>query len=394
MTIADYIPFINTDYDCHAATQLYSDAVAVRVSLESIEKTRAKLPIGPKRWVDASIDGLHHKDPSKLTDSYQLHLHKFANYQQIANPEFQKSPISDVAKQFVFSVLNYCRAEAPDWISVPQLPIVSDSSRNKINRLFAEHTYEWKATNSYSGKLILPVIFTHQNQVNKKTERNKKIVAISGCYSAARADGIWAVDQTLNDQEGSGKFDERFPALRKFHEELNEKMPQSGIMVAGPYWGMNLILWSRGYAHFPAIGLGGSYKYNIPGQRLPKGIVRVALRPLRRWAIASPALKGWLSDTVASLPVGDPLKVEFAALEKDFAKLQVTPNAKLQIATFYKNWFDKFSALPQAGRALALYQDLSSAYVLGKTLKALPDKREGTARRPERVAQQLMMNCL
>ena len=394
MTTADYIPFINTEYDCQAATEFYSDAVAMRVSLESIEKTRSKLPSGPKRWIDASIDGLHYKDLSKLTDSYQLHLNKFTGYQQIASPEFQKSPNTDVAKQFVFSVLNRCKSEAPDWISVPQLPIVSDTSRNKINKLLAELTDEWKARNSYAGKLILPVIFTHQNQINKKTERNKKIVSISTCYSAARADGVWAVDHTLNDQEGSGKFDERFPALRKFHEELNEKMPQNIITVAGPYWGMNLIFWARGCVNFPAIGLGGSYKYNIPGQKLPKGIVRAALRPLRRSAIASPSLKGWLLETVASLPAGDPIKVDFAALEKDFAKLQVAPNAKLQIAAFYKSWFDKFSTLPQPGRALALYQDLSSAYVLGKTLKALPDAREGTARRPERVAQQLMMNCL
>jgi hypothetical protein len=394
MTTADYVPFINSEYDCQAATQFNSDAAVMRVSLESIEKTRSKLPSGPKRWIDASIDGLHYKDPSKLSDNYQLHLNKFIGYQQIANPDFQKNPNKDVVKQFVDSVLNLCKSEAPDWISVPQLPIVSDASRNKINKLFAELADQWKVKAAYTGKFILPVIFTHQNQINKKTERNKKIVSISACYSAARADGIWAADHTLNDQDGSGKFDERFPALRKFHEELNEKMPENTITIAGPYWGINLVLWARGCVQFPAIGLGGSYKYNIPGQKLPKGIVRVALRPLRRWAIASPSLKGWLSDTVASLPAGDAARADFASLEKEFAKLQVVPNAKLQIAAFYKSWFDKFSALPQPGRALALYQDLSSAYVLGKTLEALPDAREGTARRPERVAQQLMMNCL
>ena len=84
---------------------------------------------------------------------------------------------------------------------------------------------------------------------------------------------------------------------------------------------------------------------------------------------------------------------DFVTIEKDFSKLQTSANGKMQIAKFYKSWFDKFSSLPYAGRALALYQDLSSSYVLGKTLKNLP-KEEGTARRPERVAQQLMMNCL
>ncbi|HKW87488.1 MAG TPA: hypothetical protein VJN21_01900 [Candidatus Acidoferrales bacterium] len=389
----DYIPFVNTEYDCQATTQLYSDAFAMRIGLEMIEKTRSKLPVGPKRWVDASIDGLHHKDLSRLSDNYQLHLSKFVNSQRIADPQYHRSPDKVVAEQFVFSVLDRCKAEMPDWISVPQLPLVSDTSRNKINKLFAELTSKWKVKAGYSGKLILPAILTHQNQVNKKTERNKKIISIVTCVAAAGADGIWVADATLNDQDGSGKFDERFPALRKFHEELNQAISENCITICGPYWGMNLILWARSCARYPAIGLGGSYKYNIPGQKLPKGKIRVALRPLRRWAIANPSLRTWLTDTVASLATNDPARADFAQIEKEWSRLQIAPNGKIQIATFYKNWFSKFSTLPQAGRALALYQDLSSSYVLGKTLKPLSADEE-TARRPERVAQQLMMNCL
>jgi hypothetical protein len=80
-------------------------------------------------------------------------------------------------------------------------------------------------------------------------------------------------------------------------------------------------------------------------------------------------------------------------MAKDFGTLQVKNEARWQVAQFYKNWFDKFSALPPSGRALALYQDLSSAYVLGKTLPKLPEE-EKTARSPARVAKQLMLNCL
>jgi len=393
MTTSDYIPFINTAYDCAIARQLYSDATAMRISLESIEKIRPNLPSSPKRWVDPSIDGLHHKDFSKLTDNYKAHVKKFVGYEQVADPQFQEKPDKQVVEQFVFSVLNCCKLQSPDWISVPQLPLVSNTARNKINKLLAEKTKLWKAQSAYIGKFILPAIFTHQNQLNKKTERNKKIASIVNCFSAAGADGVWAADSSLNDQEGSGKFDERFPALRSFHEELNQELPEDAITVCGPYWGMNLVIWSRGAVRFPAIGLGGSYKYNIPGFKLPKGKDRVALRPLRRWAIASPQLKNWLAEAVANLSSTDPARAEFATLEKDFSKLQISANGKIQIATFYKSWFDKFSSLPQAGRALALYQDLSSSYVLGKTLKNLPVE-EGTARKPERVAQQLMMNCL
>ena len=393
MTAADYIPFVNTVSDSQIAARFYSDAVAIRVNLECLAETRPYLPTGPKRWVDASIDGLHRGDPSKLSQRYREHLSKFTGYERIADPAFQTKPDKAVAQKFVNAVLDCCKAEGPDWLTVPQLPFVAGSARNKINRLLAELTGLWKSKSGYTGQFVLPAIFTHQNQINKKIERNMKIGAISVCYSAAGANSLWVVDSTLDDQEGSGKFDVRFPALRKFHEELNDAMP-SNVTIAGPYWGMNLVLWARGCIRFPAIGVGWPSRYYVPGQPLHSGIVRIALRPLRRCAIASPSLKTWLAETVASLPVGDPARAEFAAIEKDFPKLRVQPNGKEQIAKFYKSWLDRFAVLPQPGRALALYQDLSSAYVLGRNLKQLPEKKEGTARRPERIAQQLMLNCL
>jgi hypothetical protein len=393
MTPLDYIPFVNSEYDCQAVSRYYADAVAMRISLESIEKFRSNIPIGPKRWIDASVDGLHHKDLSKLSDNYRSHVTKFDGYRDIANPEFQNSPDRLTVHKFTISVLDACKKENPDWLSIPQLPIINGVGRNKINRLLAEAALKWKSSRGYSGALILPAIFTHQNQINKKTERNKKIASISTCFAVAAASGVWVADSSLNDQEGSGTFESRFPSLRKLHEELDQKIPGKRLTIGGPYWGMNLVLWARGCVDYPAIGLGGSYKYNIPGQKLPKGKVRVALKPLRRWGIASPNLRAWLLKTISSLSNDDRVKADFVVLERDLAKLQAQPNGKLQIAGFYKEWFDRFSSLPQAGRALALFQDLSSSYVLGKTLDPLP-KEEGTSRRPERVAQQLMLNCL
>ncbi len=41
---------------------------------------------------------------------------------------------------------------------------------------------------------------------------------------------------------------------------------------------------------------------------------------------------------------------------------------------------------------MALFQDLSAAYTLGKTLPDLDN--EGTARRPEVIAEALMLICL
>lgn len=122
--------------------------------------------------------------------------------------------------------------------------------------------------------------YTNQRQINKKTERNKKLAGVLNCLTAAEARGVWLVDASLNDQEGSTTFDKRFPALRQLHEELNEEIPERTITICGPYWGMNLVLWARELANLAAIGLGNSYKYNIPGAALFKGNIRIALTPL------------------------------------------------------------------------------------------------------------------
>src|SRR6266566_1311627 len=160
MTLSEYIPFINTASDCAIAKQFYPDAVAMRISLESISKTNPHLPNGPKRWVDPSIDGLHHKNLSKLTDNYLTHIKSFAGHEQIADAQFQQYPDKQIVEQFVFSVLDCCKLQTPDWISVPQLPLVNSTARNKINKLLAEKTKLWKAKSTYRGKLILPAILT------------------------------------------------------------------------------------------------------------------------------------------------------------------------------------------------------------------------------------------
>jgi hypothetical protein len=391
--MTDYIPFVNTQGDCEIAAALYSDAIAFRISLESAVKTCPILPNGPNLWVDAAIDGLHQKDVTKFSNSYREHIARFLGYEQIADPAFQASPKTPVIAAFVKSALDICVKHNPDWVSVPQLPILSDVSRNKINKLLADATKTWKQQSGFTGKLILPVIFTNQKQINKKTDRTKKLSSVVTCYNAAVADGVWVVDSSLNDQDASDTFNKRFPALIKLHEELNGQISDDAITIAGPYWGMNLVMWTRGIIRLAAIGLGTSYKYNIPGVILPAGKTRVALGPLRRWASVSPELKKWISSTI-NLLSADPAKAaEFSAIEKDFSHLQqLKKHANLQIARFYREWFHKFAALPPSGRALALYHDLSSSYVLAKGLEDLPES--GTSRRPERIQQQLIMNCL
>jgi hypothetical protein len=66
---------------------------------------------------------------------------------------------------------------------------------------------------------------------------------------------------------------------------------------------------------------------------------------------------------------------------------------KKQIASFYKSWIARIESIPNDGRALVLFQELSTAYVLGKNLPDIPSET-GRARKPWVVAQQLMLNCL
>lgn len=389
--MADYIPFVNTVRDCEVLNRYYSDAEVIRLSPETATQIIPKLRVRGTRWVDACIDGLHKWPPS--SETYKAYIAQFPGYDQITDPSFQKAPDKILVKQFTDAVLASCLSLRPDWISVPQLPQVGNSSRNKVNRLLALSAKNWKLEKNYAGKFVLPVIVTHQSQLNSKTSRNPKVALVKQCAIESGADLTWVVDSTLYDQEGSGTFDTlRFPGLVQFHQELNDALPNGTASIGGPYWGMNLVLWARGLVKYAAIGLGNSYQYRISGGKLQPSKVHVALTPLRRWATATPQLKGWLVACLDTIPREDKAHAHFTVLLRDFGKLN-RDTSRIQVARFYKKWFDHIAAHPEAGRALALYQDLSSAYVLGTGLPELPST-EGPGRRPEKVPKQFMLSCL
>jgi hypothetical protein len=135
--------------------------------------------------------------------------------------------------------------------------------------------------------------------------------------------------------------------------------------------------------------LGNGYQYHVAGGTPKAAKRRIALPPLRRWATANAELETWLS----GLPKTDPAYKDLRDLATGFRKYAFENEARGQVARFYKSWFEKIAAVQPSGRALALYQDFSTAYVLGKPLPDLPDD-EGTARRPERIAEQFMLQCL
>lgn len=389
-TPADHIPFVSSDSDCEVLRTTYSDSAFVRIALQCLTRIRGPFPSTSQRWIDAEIDGLH-RWPD-VTPDYKAYMQGFAAYDRIVDAEFQRKPTPATVRQFVDAVLDACAAGNPSWLSVPQLPLINDASRNKINRELAEATGSWAATSGFRGTLVLPVIITHQDQLNLKTARTPRIVLATQCHTLAGARGIWVVDSSLMDQDGSKTLERtRFPGLISFHEELISSLQGTAFVVGGPYWGLNLVLWSKGLIQYPAVGLGNRYQYHLAGGHLLQGKSRVALDSLKRLVVVSRDLEQWLSGSLKKMPPSDLAYIEFAALLGRFPVL-LRGNNRNQIAGTYKKWIDSLASVPSAGRSLTLYQQLSSSYVLGKSLPDLPDK--GTARRPERVAQQLMLVCL
>jgi hypothetical protein len=401
-----YIPFANFRPDWPLVSSLYSQAAGCRTTLQSVRKASSVgLPL-PKLWVDAEVDGL--SSPEVFTsadtsyDAYKRYILQFEGAKTIADSTFQQKPSRDTVAPFVDGVLNAVVEACGNmhnlgYISIPQLPYIQGSGRNKINRLLAELTLRWKSTQRRSPRLILPITFARQRgQADKKTDRTEKIRLALDCFEASGADGVWVVDSTLDDQAALSKLEnERLPGLIHFHEELNEKLPSETVKVGGPYWGLNLILWARGLVRFPAIGLGRSYQYAIPG-RQPQSArtkVRIALPPLKCLLVWSPDLKDWLDAALRRLSKADSLHGELTTFLRHFDSFQGKDRARKHNADFYFKWLRRLESASPSSRAVTLYQDFSSAFVIGKRLHQLSRPADGIGN-PAAVAKQLMVNCL
>jgi hypothetical protein len=172
------------------------------------------------------------------------------------------------------------------------------------------------------------------------------------------------------------------------HRELNEEIP-SDIAIAGPYWGLNLVLWARGLIRFPVIGIGSGYQFFMSGGHTQYPTPRIAIPSLKRLMEAA-SVQPWLDQAIAALPSSHPASDEFKTIRKQFPALKDASLARAQVAKFYKEWYESISAIAKSDRAEFLYNDFNSAYILGKKLPDMPD----SPRRPEAVAEMLMSCCL
>jgi hypothetical protein len=396
LNMADHIPFVTSTEGVKLVNRHYADSEIVRVPLDRAVSLIAELRTGTRVWVDPCVDGMDNLEmrrgqPERET-SWFAFMSAFPKFEVVGHADYHKRPLRSDVAAFVAQILDVCAKHNPAWITVPQIPVVSGPTRNKINRLLAEETGNWKTNSGFSGRLILPVVVTNQKQITGKTARNPKVEQAVRCYNSAHADGFWVVDTSLVDDNGSPTLrSKRFPAIISLHEELNERI-SSAIRIAGPYWALNLALWARGIVDYPAIGVGSGYQYHLAGGIATTPSARIALPSLRRRVGVDPSLRVWLDAAVAKLGPSHPARSEFSRLRNALELVSQVDQARLQVTKFYKRWFEILATTTKEGRSLALFQDLSAAYTLGKSLPDLAN--EGTARRPEAIAETLLFSCL
>lgn len=387
-------PFISNEQDCRLVSEFYSSAEMLRIELGNVSKLAPHINEPKNLWIDSGFDGYQHVlDSDDVRETWKKLFQKFRHCDSFGIKSFIKKPDSKKVSEFVTDLLDECMASKPAAISVPQLPHVSDVSRNKLNWALAKAAGKWKVNSKYSGYLILPVILTHQNQLNLKAGRNPRIFAASKSFAHSNADGYWIVDSTMADLEGRPVFSsKRFEGILKFHEEMKEKIPNSKFRIAGPYWGLNLISWARGSITHPAAGVGRTFQYHISGGKGWTPKTRIAIPSLRRWAIHGDSLRDWLTENVANYDKKSNSHKSLKAILDDFDNIGTQTTSRRQVAKFYSEWFASLEDADPASRQLVLFQDFSSAYVLGKTLTTLPSNEQ--PKQPERVPKSFMMFCL
>lgn len=390
--MSDHVPFIVGQSDIKLATAYFADSPFFRVAPSQAAALRQALPHA-KLWVDGRVDGLHNYT-SGNDATWRAEVDAFGCTAKLAQA-VEGGPIDkDAITTFVDAVLSRCIKERPEWVSIPQVPVSNKVNRNKINKALAKAARAWKESTSASCNLMLPVIIAHQGLVNRKTERNTVIKSARTNYEEAQADGVWAVESSLNDQMGQDTYStDRFPGLVAFHEEISEAMDESTIRVGGPYWGMNLVLWARGLIDHPAIGVGTAFQYYVPGLAPSKGKARVVVEAIRRCAVVD-GLAGWIPKALKAKGLPKSAAQSLSELQTVVGRGLDKEPARRRTAKFYKQWIDTIAANHPDGRAVALYQDLSAAFVAGSKMPALDDIEKPATREAAKVARQLMMACL
>ena len=155
--MAKHIPFVYRKLDSQLANKVFGDSEVVRMPLQAGETVRRSLPKRSKVWVDAAVDRYHRPDAADVDTAKGMEAFtQITGGDKLGQLSFQETPEIEIVDRFVAGVLEKCCELDADWVSVPQLPVVGNSSRNKINKALASATAKWKAEARFKGALILP----------------------------------------------------------------------------------------------------------------------------------------------------------------------------------------------------------------------------------------------
>ncbi|MAT16630.1 MAG: hypothetical protein CMJ46_15325 [Planctomyces sp.] len=391
-----YIPFVYNTEDLMTVKQHFPKARMLRTT-----SSRAKLLQTTMRgegfdiplWVDGEFDGFH-RLPSRVDPKWQATFYQLDLASELVRAESITKRDEPAVKRAAFSILDACHVTRPDAISVPQLPITPGAARNPLNRYLAKATAEWRVSRNFTGSLVLPIILADRHLKLTK-ELSKPVVANAAKrYKESGATAYWVVDTKLDDMSGSQELMTSYlPKLIEFHTMLDGAIGGCHLRIGGPYWGANLVLWARDLIDAPAISAGKGFRYHIPaGYKRSSDTSWITLTPLRRRIRVSDSLRVWLGEALEIIDSDSDAYKSLNSIYSEFQLLQDKKYSINQVASSYARWLSMLEEKPSEGRALTLYMDLSSAYVIGRTLPRFPKKE--TPVNPSRVAETLMLSCL
>jgi hypothetical protein len=127
------IPFLFNAEDCDTASTYYENSPMVRLPVDRAEPLAKQLAAGMKLWVDPMVDGFGRTKDETSGKSWEKYVRKAPYYECLYDPEFLSKPTQNKVDEFADYLLDACGRLNPAAISVPQLPLTNDNSRNKIN---------------------------------------------------------------------------------------------------------------------------------------------------------------------------------------------------------------------------------------------------------------------
>jgi len=396
--------FVGGKSDVRVLAQSYADARVVRVNL-LCGGLADEVGDDHRLWMDCAFDGFHDHLSARKKDNTRDWVQAYQGiscFDKMCTALPQRKPDQKLLNDFVGALLVKAMAvpkkRIATLLTIPQLPIRHKSPTWRVNTQLLQATQSWLDGISAKSKphLVLPVVITHRDQYWTNSARAKIVKALTEA-AATGVKTFWVVDRSLDDHCGQGPIENTMRRLILLHEQVREAHPRC-VVIAGPYWCLNLTLWCRGLADLLGMCLGSSYRYNTPYYFQPATKSRVAVMPLRRPVVMAPSFRDWLGKAASGLPEGHPAKAAFTDILGNWVPLSDArrTHAKMYTATRYREWLDLLLSGAQDQRLGTLYSSLNDAYVLGCTLRRnagiLKDEAAGKA--PGIVAQQHMLTCL